>query len=100
MRRILLSLSAMSLVLPAAIVVPSAADARRAKTYRNAPQRHYRTCRHSDGTTGLIAGGVGGALVGDKVIGGGIAGPLIGAVGGALAGRAVDRSITADRRCR
>jgi uncharacterized protein YcfJ len=100
MRSFILSLSAVALVMPAAVALPSAADARKAKTYRNAPQRHYRNCRHSPGTTGLIAGGVGGAIIGDKVIGGGIAGPIVGAVGGALAGRAIDRTITADKRCR
>lgn len=100
MRRFILSLSAAALIMPTAIAIPSAADAKRAKTYRGASQRHYRSCRHSPGTTGLIAGGVGGAIIGDKVIGGGIAGPLVGAVGGALAGRAIDRTITADRRCR
>lgn len=31
---------------------------------------HYRWCRHSSGTTGLIAGGAGGALLGHALIGG------------------------------
>ncbi|QIK80079.1 hypothetical protein G7077_11510 [Sphingomonas piscis] len=62
---------------------------------------HYarKYCRRSNGTTGLVAGGVGGALVGRKVIGKGILGTVAGAAGGALAGRAVDRSITAGSRC-
>lgn len=62
---------------------------------------HYarKYCRRSDGTTGLIAGGVGGAIVGRKVIGKGILGTGAGVVGGALAGRAVDRTITAGSRC-
>jgi hypothetical protein len=43
---------------------------------------------------------VAGAVVGDKVIGGGLAGPLVGAAAGALGGRAIDRSMTAKKRCR
>ena len=60
---------------------------------------YYKHCRHSSGTTGLVAGGVGGAIVGGSVIGGGLAGPLIGAAAGALGGRAIDRSMTAKKRC-
>ncbi|HXG99953.1 MAG TPA: hypothetical protein VNI79_06035 [Sphingomicrobium sp.] len=62
---------------------------------------HYarKYCRRSDGTYGLIAGGVGGAVVGREVIGKGILGTGAGIVGGALAGRAVDRTITAGSRC-
>ena len=59
----------------------------------------YRTCRYSSGTTGLVAGGVTGAVVGGKVLGGPL-GVVAGAVGGAVAGRAVDRNLTAHKRCR
>ena len=59
----------------------------------------YRYCRYSPGSTGLIAGGVGGALIGPGLIGHGLLGTALGAVGGAFAGRAIDRSITAPRRC-
>ncbi len=60
---------------------------------------HYRWCRHSSGTTGLVAGGAGGALLGHALIGGPV-GIVAGAVGGALGGRAIDRTITAKKRCR
>lgn len=60
---------------------------------------YYRYCRHSSGETGLIAGGVGGALLGNSVVGHGVLGTALGAVGGALAGRAIDRTITAPQRC-
>lgn len=60
---------------------------------------YYRSCRHSSGETGMIAGGVGGALVGNSVIGHGLLGTALGAVGGALAGRAIDRTVTAPQRC-
>jgi uncharacterized protein YjlB len=60
---------------------------------------HHRVCRHSSGTAGLIAGGAGGALIGHALIGGPI-GIAAGAVGGAFGGRAIDRRMTAHRRCR
>ena len=82
-----------------ALAMPASANARdHHRTYHG--RAHYVHCRHSSGTTGLVAGGVGGAIVGGSVIGGGIAGPLIGGVAGALGGRAIDRSMTAHRRCR
>jgi uncharacterized protein YcfJ len=70
-------------------------------THRIHGRTHYahRYCRRSSGTTGLVAGGVGGALVGRSVFGHGVLGTVGGAVGGAVAGRAVDRSMTARRRC-
>lgn len=70
-------------------------------THRYKGHTHYarKYCRHSNGTTGLVAGGVTGAVVGSKVIGGGILGAAAGAVGGAVAGRAIDRSVTANHRC-
>ena len=58
----------------------------------------YSVCRRSSGTGGLIAGGAGGALVGHALIGGPV-GIIAGAVGGAFGGRAIDRSMTAHRRC-
>jgi len=102
MRNLMMALGALSLAVPATMVVPvSKAEAQR--TYHG-KRHHYRStrgrCRHSSGTTGLIAGGAGGALLGRSVLGHGALGTVAGAVGGAFAGRAVDRTITADRRCR
>jgi uncharacterized protein YcfJ len=74
------------------------AEARKHRYYAQ-DRRHYRSCRHSSGTTGLVAGGVGGALVGNA-LGGGLLGTVAGGVGGALGGRAIDRTITAKKRCR
>lgn len=70
-------------------------------THHYKGRTHYarKYCRRSSGATGLVAGGVGGAVVGSKVIGGGLLGVAAGAVGGAIAGRAVDRTMTANRRC-
>lgn len=108
MRRILLPLTAFAVMLPVSFAEPVTMDPAGAhyskrshyhyhgKTYF----RHYKRCRHSQGNAGLLAGGVGGAVVGSQVIGGGIVGVAAGAVGGALAGRAIDRGMTARRRCR
>ncbi len=95
MRHLVLALSAFSIAIPASIAIPSAAEARHYKRVY-----HHRACRHSSGTTGLVAGGVGGALAGRGVLGHGLLGTVAGGVGGALAGRAIDRTITAKRRCR
>jgi outer membrane lipoprotein SlyB len=78
--------------------VPAEARHHRHHYYGRTYYRH-KVCRYSSGTTGLVAGGVAGAVVGHSVIGGGLAGTALGAVGGALAGRAVDRASTAPRRC-
>lgn len=56
--------------------------------YRGHDGRYY--CRRSNGTTGLVVGGIGGAVLGNA-IGGDTLGTLLGAAAGAVAGRAVDR---------
>ena len=65
---------------------------------RGSDGRYY--CKRSDGTTGLIVGGVGGAALGNIIDGGHsrAAGTLIGGALGALLGQSVDRST--DVRCR
>lgn len=62
--------------------------------YRGRDGRTY--CRRNDGTTGLVVGGVGGAVVGN-LIGGGLLGTLAGGAGGALLGRSIDKGKV---RCR
>ncbi len=101
MRQLLLALTAFSVALPVSVALPGGSTAAEARTHH----RHYyarstyRSCRYSSGTTGLVAGGIGGAVIGSKVIGGGIVGPVVGAAAGALGGRAIDRSLTAHKRC-
>ncbi|MDH7971417.1 hypothetical protein QH494_04425 [Sphingomonas sp. AR_OL41] len=97
MRKLIMALSAVSLVIPA-MAIPTAAEAKR-HYYNGHTYKRTKVCRHSSGTTGLVAGGVGGALVGNSVFGHGALGTIAGGVGGAFAGRAIDRTITAKKRC-
>jgi len=60
------------------------------RVYRGEYHRYRQDCSRSSGTTGTIAGGVGGALVGNA-LGGGTLGTLAGAGGGALLGRHLDK---------
>lgn len=59
------------------------------RTYRGEDGRYY-PCKKSNGTTGTIAGGAGGALAG-HALGGGTLGTIAGGVGGALLGRHIDK---------
>jgi hypothetical protein len=67
------------------------------EVYRGSDGRYY--CKRSDGTTGLIIGGAGGALLGNVIDGGRhrTAGTLIGGALGALLGRSVEQNSV---RCR
>ncbi len=73
------------------------------RVYRGTDGRYY--CKRNDGTTGLIVGGVGGAVLGNVIDGGRsrAVGTILGGVLGAVAGRAVERGAN-DRngevRCR
>jgi len=58
------------------------------RIYRGRDGRTY--CKRSDGTTGLVIGGVAGGVLGN-VVGGGTLGTLLGAGGGALLGREIDK---------
>lgn len=108
MRKMMLALGAAALAVPAATVLPlpsdqaQAAPQKKRHAYREWRGRDGRTyCRKSDGTTGLVVGGVAGALVGRTIDTGGdrTMGTLLGAAGGALLGREVERS-SSKRRCR
>ena len=92
MRRLMLALAATSLAMPMAVTPASA----RAHYYQGKVWRdlHGRLrCHRSNGTTGLIVGAAGGALVGRAIDTHGerATGTILGAVGGALVGRAIDR---------
>jgi uncharacterized protein YcfJ len=100
MKKLLASLAAISLAIPVSMTIPAGSAMARTHHRHYSSTARHRNCRYSSGTTGLIAGGVGGAVIGDAVIGHGVVGPIVGAVGGAFGGRAIDRSMTARRRCR
>ncbi len=67
------------------------------RVWRGNDGRYY--CKRSNGTTGLIIGAAGGALLGRTVDtrGDRTLGTVLGAVGGGLLGREIDRS---SARCR
>jgi len=93
MRSILLALSAATLTIPA---LPSAALARdgyyKGRTWRDSHGRLR--CKRPNGTTGLIIGAAGGALIGRAIDTHGerATGTIVGAAAGALVGRQIDRS--------
>jgi hypothetical protein len=102
MRTIVLALSAATLTVPALPAAPALAQASyHGKTWRGSDGRTY--CRKSNGTTGLIVGGAGGALAGRAIAGRGsrTTGTVLGAAVGALIGRHVQRNVVSNRRhCR
>ncbi|HEU0065691.1 MAG TPA: glycine zipper 2TM domain-containing protein [Sphingomonas sp.] len=103
MRKLLLALGCTAMVVPTLVVPVTAADAQRRAKYREWRDDRGRTrCRKPDGTTGLVVGGVAGALLGRTIDTGGdrTLGTLGGAAAGALAGRAIDRGGSNNRRCR
>lgn len=119
MRKMMLALGALTLAIPTSMVVPvAAAKAGAASTKavtaydqrrrgRNYSYREWRGrdgkryCRRSDGTTGLVIGAVGGALVGRTIDtrGDRTGGTVLGAIAGGLAGREIDRG-NSRNRCR
>jgi uncharacterized protein YcfJ len=104
MRNLMMALGAASLAVPAAVVLPAtqaeASVQKKRHSYREWRGRDGRRyCRKPDGTTGLVIGGVAGALVGRTIDtrGDRTLGTLLGAGAGALAGREIERS---GKRCR
>ena len=100
MRKTMLHLVALSMLVPATSVTfagPAGAHARHHYSGRTYYGRKY--CRRSSATTGAVAGGVGGAVLGSQVLGHGLLGVGAGAVAGVVAGKAIDRTLTARRRC-
>ena len=93
MRKTILALTAAALAVPTFPVTPAFAhDGYRGKIWRDSDGR-YR-CKRPNGTTGLIVGAAGGALIGRAIDTRGerATGTILGAAAGALIGRKVDRS--------
>jgi uncharacterized protein YcfJ len=98
MRNMVSALAAAALVAPT-FLTPTSVEAKRVyKEWRGKDGRLY--CRRTDGTTGLIIGGVGGALLGRTIDtrGDRTLGTLGGAAAGALLGREIDRE-GSKRKC-
>jgi len=92
MKKIMLAALAAAVTLPT--IAPDAAFARRDRredrVYRGNDRNYEYRCKRSSGTTGLVAGGAGGAVLGN-VLGGGVIGTVAGGVGGALLGKHLDK---------
>jgi uncharacterized protein YcfJ len=91
MRKFTLIVAAASLIAPAMDTPAAARGYYQGKVWRDS--RGRLRCHRSNGTTGLIVGAAGGALVGRAIDTHGerATGTILGAVGGALVGRAVER---------
>src|SRR3982751_6557174 len=104
MKTVLKILTVAAVLASSGLPVMAPADAH-STYYAHPPRYHGRTyyarkyCRRSSATTGTLVGGVAGAVAGPSIIGHGLLGVVGGAVGGAVAGGAIDRSMTAHRRC-
>ena len=93
MRKIMLALAVTGLAIP---TLEAPAMSARAHYYQGKVWKDSRgrlRCHRSNGTTGMIVGAAGGALVGRAIDTHGerATGTILGAVGGALVGRAIDR---------
>lgn len=100
MRRTMLALVAASLTIPAVPTVSLAHDNGRYYQGRMWQDNQGRwRCKRPNGTTGLIVGAAGGALIGRAIDTRGerATGTILGAAAGALIGREVERSRV---RCR
>ncbi|HKC02773.1 MAG TPA: glycine zipper 2TM domain-containing protein [Sphingomicrobium sp.] len=97
MQKIMLALAATSLAIPILDTPASARGYYSGRTWRDSHGRLR--CRRPNGTTGLIVGAAGGALVGRAVDTHGerATGTILGAAAGALIGRSVERG---NARCR
>lgn len=100
-RKTALAMAAFTLAVPA---IPAPAVARDTGYYHGKVWRDSQgrlRCKRSNGTTGLIVGAAGGALVGRAIDSHGsrATGTILGAAAGALIGRSVERSASR-QRCR
>ena len=94
MRKMMLALAATTMAVPVTMAAPAAAQNGyyNGKTWYDGQGRVR--CRKPNGTTGLIVGAAGGALLGRAVDTKGerTTGTVLGAAAGALLGRQVERS--------
>ena len=108
MRNLTMALAATAMTVPtvAALPVPvigaEEAEAQRyhGRTWRGRDGRTY--CKRRNGTTGLLVGAAGGALLGRAIDtrGSRATGTIVGAAAGALVGREIDRNRKGGYTCR
>ena len=96
MRKMVLAIAAATLAVPV-MPAPASAHSYDGRVWRDSDGRLR--CKRPNGTTGLIVGAAGGALIGRAIDTKGerATGTILGAAAGALLGRNVERSRT---RCR
>jgi len=103
MRNFMISLTAAAMVVPVAMPAPALAGSHHHSRYYQGKiwhDSHGRLrCKRPNGTTGLIVGAAGGALIGRAIDTRGerATGTILGAAAGALLGRHIERSRV---RCR
>ena len=99
MRKFMTAVTAAALVAPAFVSITPAQAKTVYKEWTSKDGKRY--CRRSDGTIGVIAGGVAGALLGRTIDTSGdrTLGTLGGAAAGALLGREVDKRVSR-RQCK
>ncbi len=90
-----LNLIATGAVLALGCAAPDMAQADQYRHYHGHTRYDHR-CGGGNGAVGTVAGGAGGALLGNA-IGGGVLGTVAGGVGGALLGRHLDKVHTRHR---
>jgi hypothetical protein len=92
LRKIMLGLAAAALAAPSVPAVAHGSGYYDGKVWRDSQGRLR--CKRPNGTTGLIVGAAGGALIGRAIDTRGerATGTILGAAAGALVGREIDRS--------
>jgi hypothetical protein len=82
--------AAVGMALAAPTMLSAPAFGTTEKTYHAPPRHYHHGCRGSHYTTGTVVGAAGGAVAGGAIIGGPVA-VIAGGVGGALLGRHIDK---------
>lgn len=92
MKKFLAAAMMVAVAAPTVMVEPAFAQGGYWHTYKGRDGKVHRVyrCKRSSGTTGAVAGAVGGGVAAN-VLGGGTVGTIAGAVGGGLLGRHLDK---------
>jgi len=97
MKKFLTAALATMIAAPALMSAPAFADEYRSHHRYHGRDRYYnRRCGGGNGAVGTVAGGIGGAVIGNA-LGGGVLGTVAGGVGGGLLGRHLDKTHTRHR---